>query len=216
MGVIYFLTEPAWVTKSFNKQAHCAIMKSLGKLGQVRRHSRWLRVVNGRVLSRARAGRSSRACCGAARRASSVTAVSRRRPWVPGSAMGGFTIASLPYGVGAPAGGTDRVVVAIGDYALDLASCAEAGLLTAAPSDAWSSPNLNRFLETGRTTQRAVRDRLQQLLAVWIVRLLGLRFSKWRAKHFKETGGGEEKSVRREPREVFLERGHRVGDLSRI
>jgi len=94
-----------------------------------------------------------------------VTAVATRASWVPGSAVGGFTLASLPYGVGAPAGGTDRVVVAIGDYALDLAGCAEAGLLAAAPAEVWSSPNLNRFLETGRPTQRAVRDRLQQLLA---------------------------------------------------
>jgi site-specific DNA-methyltransferase (cytosine-N4-specific) len=30
-----------------------------------------------------------------------------------------------------------------------------------------------------------------ELFSVWIVRLLGLRFTKWRAKNFKETGGGE-------------------------
>jgi hypothetical protein len=30
-----------------------------------------------------------------------------------------------------------------------------------------------------------------ELFAVWIVRLLGLRFSKWRMRHFQSTGGGE-------------------------
>lgn len=30
-----------------------------------------------------------------------------------------------------------------------------------------------------------------ELLAIWIIRLLGLRFSKWRARSFQETGGGE-------------------------
>jgi site-specific DNA-methyltransferase (cytosine-N4-specific) len=36
-----------------------------------------------------------------------------------------------------------------------------------------------------------VRGKALELFSVWIVRLLGLRFSKWRAKNFKETGGGE-------------------------
>lgn len=36
-----------------------------------------------------------------------------------------------------------------------------------------------------------VRGKALELFAVWVVRLLGLRFSKWRAKDFKETGGGE-------------------------
>lgn len=36
-----------------------------------------------------------------------------------------------------------------------------------------------------------VRGKALELFAVWIVRLIGLRFSKWRAKNFKETGGGE-------------------------
>ncbi len=36
-----------------------------------------------------------------------------------------------------------------------------------------------------------IRGKALELFAVWIVRLLGLRFSKWRAKDFKETGGGE-------------------------
>jgi hypothetical protein len=30
-----------------------------------------------------------------------------------------------------------------------------------------------------------------ELLAIWLVRLLGLRFSSWRARSFYETGGGE-------------------------
>lgn len=88
--------------------------------------------------------------------------------WVSGSAEGGFTIDVLPYGVARDVdGGGDRVVVAIGDHALDLAGCAEAGLLGPdAPSPhVWRSHDLNLFLASGRPAQGAVRERLQQLLA---------------------------------------------------
>ena len=36
-----------------------------------------------------------------------------------------------------------------------------------------------------------VRGIALELLAVWIIRLLGLRFSKWRLRHSQSTGGGE-------------------------
>lgn len=36
-----------------------------------------------------------------------------------------------------------------------------------------------------------IRGKALELLAVWIIRLLGLRFSKWRLRSFRETGGGE-------------------------
>lgn len=36
-----------------------------------------------------------------------------------------------------------------------------------------------------------VRGKALELLAVWIIRLLGLRFSKWRLRSYEATGGGE-------------------------
>lgn len=36
-----------------------------------------------------------------------------------------------------------------------------------------------------------VRGVALELLATWIIRLLGIRFSKWRLRHFEATGGGE-------------------------
>lgn len=38
---------------------------------------------------------------------------------------------------------------------------------------------------------RHIKGLALELFAVWIVRLLGLRFSKWRMRHFQSTGGGE-------------------------
>jgi fumarylacetoacetase len=75
-------------------------------------------------------------------------------------------LTSLPYGVGAPKGASPRVVVAIGDYALDLAVCAEAGLLgpDAPAAGVWRSDSLNGFLGAGPDIHRAVRRRLQDLL----------------------------------------------------
>ncbi len=36
-----------------------------------------------------------------------------------------------------------------------------------------------------------IRGIALELFAVWIIRLLGLRFSKWRLRHWEATGGGE-------------------------
>src|SRR5690606_20201883 len=38
---------------------------------------------------------------------------------------------------------------------------------------------------------RHVKGKALEIFAVWIIRLLGLRFSKWRYKDAKGTGGGE-------------------------
>lgn len=48
-----------------------------------------------------------------------------------------------------------------------------------------------------------VRGKALELFSVWIVRLLGLRFSKWRAKNFKETGGGEVDVIAASDRVVY-------------
>lgn len=36
-----------------------------------------------------------------------------------------------------------------------------------------------------------IKGRALELLSVWIIRLLGLRFSAWRLRHYQSTGGGE-------------------------
>ena len=36
-----------------------------------------------------------------------------------------------------------------------------------------------------------IKGKALELLSVWIIRLLGLRFSAWRLRHYQSTGGGE-------------------------
>ncbi|MDO8423638.1 MAG: fumarylacetoacetate hydrolase family protein [Parvibaculum sp.] len=90
--------------------------------------------------------------------------------WVPGADGSGFSLSNLCYGV-AKVGDGSSVVVAIGPYALNLGSCATAGLLDAIDisQNVWSSPSLNMFLGLDRSKHAAVRVRLRDLLsdAVW-------------------------------------------------
>ena len=41
------------------------------------------------------------------------------------------------------------------------------------------------------SSDKHVRGKALELLAIWIIRLLGLRFSKWRLRSFQDTGMGE-------------------------
>ena len=77
--------------------------------------------------------------------------------WVQGADSSGFSLANLPYGVAEKASNDCRVCVAIGDYALDLAGCAEQGLLGGLdiPMSVWSQPTLNSFFGLGPATHRA-------------------------------------------------------------
>ncbi len=84
--------------------------------------------------------------------------------WVPGADGSGFGIENLPYGVIAPHGAHPRAAVRIGDYGLDLAALAGAGLLDLAP-ETFEQPTLNRFLGLGPQAWSATRDRLRELLA---------------------------------------------------
>lgn len=58
-----------------------------------------------------------------------------------------------------------------------------------------TSADLNRRFESVvadlENEDKHVRGIALELLAVWIIRLLGLRFSKWRLRHWEATGGGE-------------------------
>ncbi len=77
-----------------------------------------------------------------------------------------FPIGNLPFGAGNAAGSAGRCWVAIGDQALDLAACQDAGLFDgcAVPGGAFATPSLNAFLGAGPETWSAVRYRLTELL----------------------------------------------------
>jgi site-specific DNA-methyltransferase (cytosine-N4-specific) len=70
-----------------------------------------------------------------------------------------------------------------------------------------TSAELNRKFEDVvaelEQPDKHVRGKALELFSVWIVRLLGLRFSKWRAKNFKETGGGEVDVIAASDRVVY-------------
>ncbi|SDO88458.1 fumarylacetoacetate hydrolase [Nakamurella panacisegetis] len=78
-----------------------------------------------------------------------------------------FGLGTLPYGVVSPsAGGDRRVAVAIGGQALDLAAAAGAGILGPRLVTEWfAADSLNRFMSTGPTMWRELRERLVELLS---------------------------------------------------
>ena len=75
----------------------------------------------------------------------------------------GFPIQNLPLGVFADAGGS-RIGTAIGDSVLDLAACAEAGLVDGPAGAACRAPDLNSLMALGSPHWRALRHRLSALL----------------------------------------------------
>ncbi|MDX1662598.1 MAG: fumarylacetoacetase [Candidatus Promineifilaceae bacterium] len=80
-----------------------------------------------------------------------------------------FPIQNLPYGVFSPHGGGDpRVGVRIGDWVLDLAEIADAGLFTGpyliAADGVFAQPSLNAFMSLGRQAWQEAREMVQRLL----------------------------------------------------
>lgn len=89
------------------------------------------------------------------------------RSFIPVPADHDFPIQNLPYAVFQPAGQTPRCGVGIGDFVVDLAALANAGLLRSRDLDlglAFESPSLNYFMSAGKTVWSTVRHRLQELL----------------------------------------------------
>ncbi len=87
--------------------------------------------------------------------------------WIPVPAGSPFPVTNLPLGVGHDGDGRNRVWVAVGDSALDLAATAEAGLLDGLEltEGTLARGDLNRFLSAGPGRWTALRARLQELLA---------------------------------------------------
>lgn len=89
-----------------------------------------------------------------------------RKSWVE-SAQGhpDFPVQNLPYGVFSPQGGAPRIGVAIGDAILDLAACAERGLLPPSASDACRQIELNTLLALPIPQRRELRVTISDLLS---------------------------------------------------
>eukprot|EP00735_Rhodelphis_limneticus_P005547 TRINITY_DN1743_c0_g1::TRINITY_DN1743_c0_g1_i1::g.25050::m.25050 TRINITY_DN1743_c0_g1::TRINITY_DN1743_c0_g1_i1::g.25050 ORF type:complete len:436 (-),score=150.36,sp/A5PKH3/FAAA_BOVIN/60.77/0.0,FAA_hydrolase/PF01557.13/1.1e-51,FAA_hydrolase_N/PF09298.6/1e-30,FAA_hydrolase_N/PF09298.6/2.7e+03 TRINITY_DN1743_c0_g1_i1:100-1368(-) len=89
--------------------------------------------------------------------------------FVPVPANSDFPIQNIPFGVFTYAGATPRVGTAIGEYVLDLAVLADAGLfndLTHLKGGAvFRESSLNAFMGLGRPAWREARERIQSLLS---------------------------------------------------
>lgn len=87
------------------------------------------------------------------------------RSWVASAndPTGDFPIQNLPFGVFAECAGS-RIGTAIGESVLNLAACAEAGLLDGPVGEACRAPDLNGLMALGSPHWRALRHRLSALL----------------------------------------------------
>ena len=89
-----------------------------------------------------------------------------RSSWVGGSEPGSdFPVQNLPLGIFSEAKGLRRPGVAIGDYILDLAALAEAGLLDEEWTEDLKQPVLNAWLARGPDAHRELRLRLSEMLS---------------------------------------------------
>jgi fumarylacetoacetase len=89
-----------------------------------------------------------------------------RSSWVGGAEPGSdFPVQNLPLGIFSEAKGLRRPGVAIGDYILDLAALAEAGVLDEDWRDDLAQPVLNAWLARGPDIHRELRLRLSEMLS---------------------------------------------------
>ncbi|MBK8659498.1 MAG: fumarylacetoacetase [Bacteroidetes bacterium] len=88
------------------------------------------------------------------------------KSWVEVKPGSDFPIQNLPFGMFMTSQMTSRAGVAIGEYILDLAVVAEAGLLDGIKFDKkdLSRPHLNWFIGSGKKVTTAVRERISDLL----------------------------------------------------
>ncbi|MBS1713265.1 MAG: fumarylacetoacetase [Armatimonadetes bacterium] len=81
------------------------------------------------------------------------------KSWIPVDPSSDFPIQNLPFGLAAPKGRNESVVVAIGDQALDLMVLSELGIL-----DDEEFPILDSFIELGDGRLRELRQSVYRLL----------------------------------------------------
>ncbi len=84
---------------------------------------------------------------------------STARSWVPKSHGSEFPIQNLPFGLAQPKGRNESIVVAIGEFALDLSLLGVAGLL-----DDEQYPILDSFIELNQESLSSLRQRIFELL----------------------------------------------------
>lgn len=87
--------------------------------------------------------------------------------WIQHGADSDFPLQNLPFGIYSKRGGDARCATAVGDFVIDLAALADAGLLSDLPFDATATfrrPTLNAFMELPRLAWLATRARLTELL----------------------------------------------------
>jgi fumarylacetoacetase len=83
--------------------------------------------------------------------------------WVASAQGSDFPVQNLPLGIFSESKGRRRPGVAIGDYILDLTAISD--LLDEEWRDDFAQPVLNAWLARGRDAQRALRERLAELLS---------------------------------------------------
>ena len=88
------------------------------------------------------------------------------KSWVEVATGSDFPIQNLPFGIFKTADLTPRLCSAIGDQVIDLLKLNQLGFFTDLDvSDAtFDQPYLNEFMAKGKATNRAVRNRLSELL----------------------------------------------------
>jgi fumarylacetoacetase len=89
--------------------------------------------------------------------------MSRLSSWVEYPADHPFPIENLPYAV-AKINGENHIVVAIGDYVLDVKSLASTVFPKGRIADALQEPTMNTFMGLGYDAWKVTREALQQLL----------------------------------------------------
>ncbi len=87
------------------------------------------------------------------------------RSWIAVPANSDFPIQNIPFGICQPNGQAPRVASIIGDSVIDLAALAEEGHFSdlAIETSVFQQRNLNAFIALGKTTTRAVRQRISEL-----------------------------------------------------
>ncbi|KAF7561497.1 hypothetical protein G7046_g2648 [Stylonectria norvegica] len=100
-------------------------------------------------------------------RVAHTTSYVRMSSWITISEDSDFSLQNLPYGIFSTADSGPRIGVAIGHYVLDLKSLAQEHILDNLDFDTATleAPRLNSFAGLGRTVQRSVRKRLQEILS---------------------------------------------------
>lgn len=90
------------------------------------------------------------------------------KSWIEVPQGSDFPIQNLPFGVYSDKNTQNHVCSAIGEYIIDLYELANAGLLNNLNinKEVFNNKYLNEFIELGKSTTRALRDRLSDLLEI--------------------------------------------------